>query len=81
MSLTLPPEFINQLVNAVTPPHEECPLCGMTHAYIAMAQGDVKSAWACNAGAPFFFIAGLVNGGAALIFAVVACLKRCRTKG
>ncbi len=81
MSLVMPPEQINGLVDAVTPPHPECPLCGMTRGFIAMAQGEWAAARAWNGGAPVLFILGLINGCVALGYMIALLRRKWRGRG
>lgn len=68
LALLVSPDGMNSLAASVAVPHRECPLCGMTRGYVEMARGDVGAAWEWNRGAPFWFMAGLLNGGAAMIY-------------
>lgn len=68
LALVVSPGGMNSLAHSVAVPHRECPLCGMTRGYVEMARGDVHAAWEWNRGAPFWFIFGLLNGGAAVVY-------------
>lgn len=68
MVLVVGPAGMNSLAASVALPHRECPLCGMTRGYVEMARGNIRAAWGWNRGAPFWFMAGLLNGGAAVVY-------------
>ena len=68
MALVVSPDGMNSLADFVAVPHRECPLCGMTHGYVEMARGNVRAAREWNRGAPILFVAGLLNGGAAMVY-------------
>ncbi len=68
MALAISPDGMNSLAASVAVPHRECPLCGMTRGYAEMARGNIRAAWGWNRGAPVWFMAGLLNGGAAVVY-------------
>lgn len=68
MALAVSPDGMNSLAASVAVPHRECPLCGMTRGYAEMARGNIRAAWRWNRGAPVWFMAGLLNGGAAVVY-------------
>lgn len=68
MALAVSSAGMNSLAASVAVPHRECPLCGMTRGYAEMARGNIRAAWERNRGAPVWFMAGLLNGGAALVY-------------
>lgn len=70
LALVVSPDGMNSLAHSVAAPHRECPLCGMTRGYVEMARGDVHAAWKWNRGAPLWFVLGLLNGGAAVVYLV-----------
>lgn len=72
MVLLVSPGRMNALAAAASVPHRECPLCGMTRGYVEMARGNVRAAWELNRAAPFWFSAGLVSGGAAVVYLALA---------
>lgn len=76
MALVVNREGMNSLAASVALPHRECPLCGMTRGYGEMARGNIGAAWGWNRGAPFWFTAGLLNGGAALVYLAWCWRKR-----
>lgn len=75
LALVVSPDGMNSLAHSVAVPHRECPLCGMTRGYVEMARGDVRAAWEWNRGAPLWFIFGLLNGGAAVVY-LAWCWRR-----
>lgn len=75
MALVVSPDGMNSLADFVAVPHQECPLCGMTHGYVEMARGNVRAAREWNRGAPILFVAGLLNGGAAMAY-LAWCWRR-----
>lgn len=76
LALVVSPDGMKSLAHSVAAPHRKCPLCGMTRGYVEMARGDVHAAWEWNRGAPFWFIFGLLNGGAAVIYLAWSWRKR-----
>lgn len=78
MALLISPGNMNSLAAVVAVPHRECPLCGMTRGYTEMARGNVRAAWEWNRGAPVWFSAGLLSGGAALVYLLWAWKKHRR---
>ncbi len=75
MALVMEPAQLVGMVDAITPPHPECPLCGMTRGYVEMAHGNAATAMVWNAGAPFLFLAGIINGVAVCVYLVCVCAK------
>ncbi len=78
LALVMEPGQLVGMVDAITPPHPECPLCGMTRGYVEMARGNAVAAMEWNAGAPFLFLVGIVNGVAVSGYLARLCIKRRR---
>lgn len=66
----LAPDTLLALASAARQPHASCPLCGMTRAYLLLADGDVAGAAQLNAAAPAVFLASAGQAVLASLYAL-----------
>ena len=53
--LFVPEDAIHSVSRAISFPHRDCPLCGMTRAFCAISKGHFDQAVALNKGSVFLF--------------------------
>lgn len=75
-ALLNPQDIDNGALSFLTVPHDQCPLCGMSHSLSFMARGHVAQAFSWNAGGPFLYAGILLNSLVALITSAIWLVRR-----
>lgn len=75
MFFLLPEDLLHAISGAVSVPHNDCPLCGMTRAFCSISNGELEKAYALNKGSIPLFAVLFVSP---LVLLSFAFLKRSR---
>ncbi|MEX0762177.1 MAG: DUF2752 domain-containing protein [Dehalococcoidia bacterium] len=75
-ALLNPQDIDNGALAFLTVPHDQCPLCGMSHSLSFMTRGHVGQAFSWNAGGPFLYAGILLNSVVALTTSAIWLVRR-----
>lgn len=81
-SFFLTPEDIDSgAISFLSIPHEQCPLCGMSHSFTLMSRGLFQAAFDWNPGGPFLYASLVLNSiaGVSISFRRTVLNKLLRT--